>query len=92
MTYLTLINLHPNKYSQKFHHYPFAVKLHRCVGSFKFLMTLSNKVWVPNKTKDLRLCVLNTIRGKNESKVLTKHIPYKCKCRFNGRKHNSDQS
>ena len=23
----TLINLHPNKYSQEFHYYPFAVKL-----------------------------------------------------------------
>ena len=25
----TLINLHPNEYSQKFHYYPFAVKLDR---------------------------------------------------------------
>ena len=24
----TLINLHPNEYSQEFHYYPFAVKLH----------------------------------------------------------------
>ena len=29
----TLINFHPNKYSQKFHYYPFAFKLDRCVGS-----------------------------------------------------------
>ena len=29
----TLINLHPNEYSQEFHHYPFAVRLDRCVGS-----------------------------------------------------------
>ena len=29
----TLINLHPNEYSQEFHCYPFAVKLDRCVGS-----------------------------------------------------------
>ena len=27
MTQLTLINLHPNEYSQKFHYYPFPVKL-----------------------------------------------------------------
>ena len=26
----TLINLHPNEYSQEFHRYPFAVKLDRC--------------------------------------------------------------
>ena len=25
----TLINLHPNEYSQEFHYYPFAVKLDR---------------------------------------------------------------
>ena len=29
----TLINLHPNEYSQVFQYYPFAVKLDRCVGS-----------------------------------------------------------
>ena len=29
----TLINLHPNDYSQEFHCYPFAVKFDRCVGS-----------------------------------------------------------
>ena len=28
-----LINLHPNKYSQGFHYYPFPIKLDRCVGS-----------------------------------------------------------
>ena len=27
----TLINLHPNEYSQEFHYCPFAVKLDRCV-------------------------------------------------------------
>ena len=29
----TIINLHSNEYSQEFHNYPFAVKLHRYVGS-----------------------------------------------------------
>ena len=27
----------------------------------------------------------------NESKTLTKHLPCWCKCRFDGRKCNSDQ-
>ena len=27
----------------------------------------------------------------NESKTLAKHISYKCKCKFHGRKYNSDQ-
>ena len=29
----TLINLHPNEYTQELHYYPFTVKLDRCVGS-----------------------------------------------------------
>ena len=77
----TLINLHPNEYSQEFHHYPFAVKLDRCVF----------KVCLPNKTKDLYLSMFNMITGINESKTLTKHISCECKCRFDGRKCNSDQ-
>ena len=34
MTQTALINLHPNKYNQKFHYYPAAVKLDICVGSW----------------------------------------------------------
>ena len=61
MIQLTLINLHPNDCSQDFHHYPFAVKLDRCVGSFNTLNDLSNKVCVPNKTEDLNLSLFNMI-------------------------------
>ena len=46
----TLINLHPNEYSQELHYYQFAVKLDKCVGSCNTLNNLSNKVCVPNKT------------------------------------------
>ena len=52
MTQPTLINLHPNEYSQKIHYYPFAVKLDRRVESFNTLNDLSNKVCIPNKTED----------------------------------------
>ena len=31
------------------------------------------------------------ITGKNESKTLTKHISCECKCKFDGRKCNSNQ-
>ena len=31
MTQLTLINIHPNEYSQEFHYSPCAVKLDRCL-------------------------------------------------------------
>ena len=71
--------------------YPFAVKLDRSVVSCNTLNDLSNKVCVPNKTEDLNLSMFNMITGINESKTLTKHISCKCKCRFDGRKCNSDQ-
>ena len=48
----TLINLHPNEYSQEFNYYSFAVKLDRCVGSCNTINDLSNKVCIPNKTED----------------------------------------
>ena len=68
----TLINLHPNEYSQESHYYPFVVKLKRCIGSYNTLHDLSNKVCVPNKTEDLNLGVLNVITGINELKHVKK--------------------
>ena len=91
MTQPTLINLYPNEYSQEFHYYPFAVKLDRSLGSSNTLNDLSNNLCVPNKTEDLNLSVFNMIPGINEPKALTKHISCECKCRFDGRKYNSDQ-
>ena len=38
MTQSTLISLHPNEYRQKFHYYPLAVKLDRCVKDVILLM------------------------------------------------------
>ena len=85
------LDLHPNEYSQEFHYYPSAVKLDRCVGSCNTLNDLSNKVCVPNKAEHLNLSMFNMITGINESKTLTKHISCECKCRFDGRKLNSDR-
>ena len=65
----TLINLHPNEYSQEFHYYLFAVKLDRWVGSYNALNDLSNKVCAPNKTEDLNLRAFNIITRINESKT-----------------------
>ena len=85
----TLINLHPNDYPN--HYYPFVVTSDRCVGSCSALNDLSNKVCVPNKTEDLNLSVFNTTTGVNESETLPKHISWKCKCKFDGIKCNSNQ-
>ena len=62
----TLINLHPNEYSQEFHYYPFAVKLDRCAESCNTLSDLSNKVCVPYQIEDLNLSVFTLITGINE--------------------------
>ena len=86
-----LINLHPDEYSQELHYYPFAVKLNRCVGNCNTLNDLSNKVYVPNKTEDLNLSMFNMITVINESKTLTRHISCECKCKFDGRKCNSNR-
>ena len=68
----SLINLHPNEYSQELNYYPFPVKLDRCVGSCYTLNDLSNKV-APNKTADLNIHVSNMIKRTNKSKILIKH-------------------
>ena len=86
MTQPTLINLHPNEYSQESHYYLFAVKLDRCVGRCNTLNDLSNKVCVPNKIEDLNLRVFNMITGINESTNLKKHISRECKCEFDKKK------
>ena len=78
----TLINLHPNEFSQEFHDDLFAVNLDRCVGSCNTTNDLSNEVCVPDKTEDLSLSIFNMITGINESKTLTKHISCKWKCKF----------
>ena len=62
----TLINLHPNEYSQEFYYYSFAVLLQRCVGSCSTLNDISIKVCVSNKGEDLNLSVLNMITRINE--------------------------
>ena len=91
MTQPTLIDLYPNEYSQEFHYYPFSVKLDRCIGSCNTRYDLSDKVCIPNKAEDLNLTMFNMITRINESKILTKHILCKYKCRFDGRNCNLDQ-
>ena len=87
----SLINLHSNEYNQELHYYSFAVKLDKCVEKCNTLNDLSNKVCVINKTEVLNIHVFNMIAGKKESKTLTNDISRECKCKFVGRKGNSNQ-
>ena len=91
MIHPTIINLHPNEYTQGLHYCSFAINLDTCVGSCNTLNDLSNKFCVPNKTEDLNLGVFSMIAGINKSKALTKHILCKCKYKFDRRKLNSNQ-
>ena len=88
---ITFTILNSNEYRQELHYYPFAVTLEKCDGSSDTLNELSNKLCVPYKIEDLNLIVLNMITGINESRTLTKHISCECKCKFYGRKCNSNQ-
>ena len=64
----TLINLHPNEYSQELHYYLYAVNFDRCVGRLNTLNDLSNKACVSKKKEDLNLRAFNMIAGINELK------------------------
>ena len=66
MTQPTLINLHPNKYSQGFCFYTFEVDLDRCVRICNTRHDLSNRVCIPTKTEDLKLNAFNINKGINE--------------------------
>ena len=58
--------------------------LDRCVESYNTPNDLCNKVCVLNKNGT----VFKMITGITESKILTKHVSYKCKYEFDGRKCN----
>ena len=89
MTQHTLINLHPNEYVQELYYYQFEVNLDRCVRSCNALNGWSKKVSVSNRIEDLSM--FKMIKGKNESKTLTKHASCECKCKFDDSKCISNQ-
>ena len=61
----TLINSHPNEFTQGYLFYQLAVNLVRCARRLNTLNDLPNQVCVPNKTEDLNLSVFNMITGTN---------------------------
>ena len=71
---------------------PFAVNLDRWAGSCNTLDDFSSRVCVSNETKDLKLHVPNIMTWINESRILTKHISWKCERKFPGRKCSLNQN
>ena len=88
MTQPTIINLHPNEYTQGLHYYPFTVNLDSCIVSCNTLNDLSKMC---SKQNRITLSKFNMITEMNELKKLTKHISCECKCKFDGRKFHSNQ-
>ena len=68
MTQPTIINLHPNEYTQGLRYYSFAVSLDRCARGSNAFSDLSNKVCVPNKTEDLNIHI--KIKNINKSSII----------------------
>ena len=68
------------------------VNLDTGVRSCNTLNYLSNNVCAPSETENLSLSIFNMITGINEWKAIAEHIQYKCKCKFDGRKCNSNQN
>ena len=82
-----LINLYPDE----LHHYPFIISLDRHNGSCNTVEDPFGRICVLSDIEDANLKVFNMIKGRNESKPLIKHLSYKCRCEFEGRKFNSNK-
>ena len=54
-------------------------------------MTYLIKYVFQKKPEDLNLSVFNMMTGINESKTLAKLVSCRCKCKYDGRKCNSNQ-
>ena len=84
MIQATIISSHPNEYSKSLSYYPFIINLYSCVSSCSTLDNLSNGVRVPKKqNKDFNLSVFKII-VIIKSKVLIKHLSWKCECKSDG--------
>ena len=52
---------------------------------------LSSETYTMNKTEGVDLNAFNQTSRINKSQTLTKHTLSDCKCKFDGRKYNSNQ-
>ena len=75
----------------RLHYCPFMVNLDICNGSCNSLDDPPDKICVPSKAEDMHLRAFNVIARINELQTLARHISCECKCKFDGRKCNSNQ-
>ena len=55
------------------------------------MLLMTYVIYLPSKSKDVNVKVLNMIVKRNEAKNLVKHISCNCKCKFNRSICNSNQ-
>ena len=77
-------------------YYPYIITLDKCNGSCNTRSEISGRICVLNKTENVNLMVFNLITKTNEQKKLSifcqkKPISCKCKCKFDGKKCNSNK-
>ena len=65
--------------------------MNRCDGSWNFVEDPLSRICIPYKIEEVNLKVFNVIKRTNESKKLSKHISYECRCEFDGREGNARQ-
>ena len=87
----TLQDLDPDEYNAGLHYYPFIVNFYRFNGSYNIFDGPSDGIYLPNKTEDVTLIVLDMIPRINESKTLTKRKSCEFKCKFDSTKFDSDR-
>ena len=75
----------------RLHYCPFVVNLDICNGSCNSLDDPSDKICALSKAEDMHLSVFNVITRINELQTLARHTSCECKCKFDGRKCNSNQ-
>ena len=91
MTRPTVTLFKSYEYNQGLRYYPSMVKSNRCNASCNAFGDPFCRICVANKTEDINLNVFHMIIGIDEAKTLAKDISYKCKCKFDGQKCNSNQ-
>ena len=78
----SLINLHPNEYTQGLRYGPFAINLDRWVRSCNTLNGLSNKAWVPKKNRRFKSKNFQHDYRNKWIENINKHISCELKCKF----------
>ena len=83
-----LIDLNPAELK----YYPYTITLDKCNGSCNALSEISDRICAPDKTENVNLNFFYFDSKNKWIKKLRKNISRKCKCKFYGKKCNSNET